>query len=213
MSVDDERTLRERLAAEQDERRRLAELIHDGPVQHVAALIQMLEAVGHALESGDDGSARSVLARASEVARETSADLRELVEGIDPGALAEGFEAAVRRLAERLATRRGVDVVLDLAAGEHLGETARIGLYQIVREALDQAVRRGPPTRVQIDLTRTSTGGAELVVFDDGSAERRSAVVDGLAERALSLNGTVTLDRADDGTTLRVTVPPVAAGR
>lgn len=213
MSVDDERTLRERLAAEQDERRRLAELIHDGPVQHVAALIQMLEAVSQAAAADDAEAVASVLERAVEVAREASADLRELVEGIDPGALQEGFESAIRRLAERLATRRGVEVILDLSAGEHLGETARIGLYQIVREALDQAVRRGPPTRVQIDLIRTSTGGAELVVFDDGGAERRSAVVDGLAERAHSLNGTVTLDRADDGTTLRVAVPPVAAGR
>ena len=38
--------LRERLVAERDERRRLAELIHDGPVQHVAAIAQMLDAAG-----------------------------------------------------------------------------------------------------------------------------------------------------------------------
>ena len=138
---------------------------------------------------------------------------RPVHEGIDPGALDEGFESAVRRLADRLATRRGVDVALDLQTGERLGETARIGLYQIVREALDQAVRRGPPTRVEITVSRTPTSGAELVVFDDGGAERRSAVVDGLAERAASLNGTLTLDRTEQGTTLRVVVPPVAAAR
>ena len=173
----------------------------------------MLEAASHAASTGDNELLGSVLVRAGEVARETSADLRELVESIDPGALAEGFEAAIRRLADRLAARRGVAVSLDVGAAEALGETARIGLYQIVREALDQAVRRGPPTVVEITLARTRTGGAVLEVFDDGGAERRRAVVDGLAERAHSLAGTVTLDRGDAGTTLRVMVPPVAAGR
>ena len=46
MSSDDpERTLlAERLLAEQEERRRLAELLHDGPVQQLSAISQMLDA-------------------------------------------------------------------------------------------------------------------------------------------------------------------------
>ena len=50
------RALAERLRAERDERRRLAELIHDGPVQLVAAIAQMLDAAGHALAAGDVSS-------------------------------------------------------------------------------------------------------------------------------------------------------------
>ena len=48
--------LAERLLAERAERRRIAEQLHDGPVQHVAALCQMLDAAVQALEE-DDGAA------------------------------------------------------------------------------------------------------------------------------------------------------------
>ncbi len=146
----------ERLRAEADERRRLAELIHDGPVQHVAALTQMLDAAGQALDAGDPAAARGIVGRALEVARDAAVDLRDLVSGIEPPVLAEqGFGAAVRELADRLSARHGVTFDLHLEALVALGEGASSGLYQIVREALDQAVHRGPPTRVKITLTAT----------------------------------------------------------
>ncbi len=45
--------LAERILAEQDERRRLAELIHDGPVQHLSAITQMLDAALEAVRTGE----------------------------------------------------------------------------------------------------------------------------------------------------------------
>jgi signal transduction histidine kinase len=207
--------LSERLAAERDERRRLAELIHDGPVQSLAAIAQMLEAADHAAEAGDAKAAHAILARATEVAREANVDLRELVAGIEPAALHErGFAAAVRELAERVGARRAVRIDLDVRAGDELGDGAQVGLYQIVREALDQAVRRGPPSRVSVSVQETSAGGAELVVADDGASERRQAVLDGLAERAATLNGELRVERGKNGgTTIRVSVPPSSARR
>ena len=141
------RALAERLRAERDERRRLAELIHDGPVQLVAAIAQMLDAAHHALAAGDVGSGAPIVERALAVAREASVDLREIVSGIEPDALRElGLAAAIGELAERHSTRRGVAFELDLVAADGLGDGAQSGLYQIVRDAIDQAVRRGPPT-------------------------------------------------------------------
>ena len=206
-----DRALTERLRAERDERRRLAELIHDGPVQHVAALAQMLDAAVHALDAGDVTSGRAMTARALEVAREASGDLREIVTGIEPAALASlGFGAAVGELMRRHAARRGVEIEMDVAAGDGLGDGAQSGLYQIVREALDQAVRRGPPSRLRVRLVE-SADGVELTIHDDGARERRQAVLDGLAERARELNGTFTATRDNPGTTIRVTLPPSAA--
>jgi signal transduction histidine kinase len=207
--------LGERLAAEQDERRRLAELIHDGPVQHLAAIAQMLDAAEHAVAADDPDAARRILARASTVARDANADLRELVAGIEPEALHdEGFAEAVRQLADRMRARRDVRLVLDVDAGDALGESAQAGLYQIVREALDQAIRRGPPTWIGVELRQTPAGGAELVISDDGSGERRRAVLEGLAERVSTLNGELAVEQEPGGgTTVRVMVPPSAAQR
>jgi signal transduction histidine kinase len=207
--------LAERLAAERDERRRIGELIHDGPVQSLAAISQMLEAAAQATAAGDAEAAGTILARATEVAREASADLRELVDGIEPAALHDrGFGAAVRELARRVGARRAVQIELDVDAGDALGDGAQVGLYQIVREALDQAVRRGPPSRVEVTVRPTSSGGAELVVADDGSGERRRAVLDGLAERAATINGELRVEQGESGgTSISVVVPPSAAQR
>lgn len=207
-------SLTERLAAERHERRRLAELLHDGPVQQLAAIAQMLDAAGQSLAAGEHEKALGMLARALDVTRDASGDLRELMEGIEPAVLHEqGFGAAVRMLADRIRARREVEIDVDVDAGDELGEGARVGLYQIVRESLEHAVRRGPPTAIRVVLGRTPAGGAELLVADDGAAERRSAVLDGLAERAADLNATIDVERTPAGTAVRVHVPPSAAGR
>jgi signal transduction histidine kinase len=205
------RALAERLRAERDERRRLAELIHDGPVQLVAAISQMLDAAQAALASGDVRGGSVIVERALAVAREASTDLREIVTGIEPQALRElGLAAALGELAERHAARRGVAFELDVAAGDDLGDGAQSGLYQIVRDALDQAVRRGPPTRVAITIA-PAAAGVELRIADDGGRERREAVLNALAERAAELNGTFACETTDAGTSLAVRLPPSAA--
>lgn len=207
----DGRALAERLRAERDERRRLAELIHDGPVQLVAAISQMLDAAHHALAAGDVTSGAPIVERALQVAREASVDLREIVTGIEPDALRElGLAAAVAKLAERHTVRRGVAFELDVAAGIELGDGAQSGLYQIVRDALDQAVRRGPPTKVTISIA-AAAGGVELRIADDGGQERREAVLDALAVRAAELNGTFSSETAAAGTWIAVRLPPSAA--
>jgi signal transduction histidine kinase len=205
------RVLAERLRAEREERRRLAELIHDGPVQLVAAITQMLDAAHHALAAGDVDSGAPIVERALAVAREASVDLREIVSGIEPDALRElGLAAAIGELAERHSARRGVAFELDLAAADSLGDGAQSGLYQIVRDAIDQALRRGPPTHVTVSITPDGAG-VELRVVDDGGQERREAVLAALAERATELNGTFTSETAETGTAIAVRLPPTAA--
>jgi two-component system NarL family sensor kinase len=207
----DER-LRERLRAERDERRRLAELVHDGPVQHLAALGHILDAAGLAFDAGDVDDARGLVTRAQEIAREAAGDLRDLVAGFEPETLHEdGFDAAVRELFERAGARRGISVELDLPAAALLGEGARSGLYQIAREALDQAIRRGPPQHLSLTLVQTPVGGVVLSLTDDGAVARRQAVRDGLSVRPDDLNATFGYERAGTATTITVTLPPSAA--
>jgi two-component system NarL family sensor kinase len=209
--LSDEHLVAERLLGERAERRRIAEQLHDGPVQHVAALSQMLDAAVAALEGDDVVSGRRVVARALEVARDAAEELRGIVAGLEPVMLDEvGLAAAVRELADRTAGRRGARVEVSID-DEGLGEGARSSLFQVIREALDQAVRRGPPSSVSVSVGKTGAGGVELVVSDDGAPERRQAVIDGLAERAAELNGSFEAEREGRWTTIRLRVPPSAA--
>jgi two-component system NarL family sensor kinase len=216
LSEDPERALlAETILAEQEERRRLAELLHDGPVQHLSALAQMLDAGLAAVRAGEKERSEEILDRALVLARDATRELRGLCEDLEPRALRElGFAVAVGALARRVSTRRGVDVDLDVEHGDELGEFAQTALFQIIREALDQAVRRGAPSRIEVSIRATDAGGSELVVADDGPPERRSAVLESLAERASTLNARFTSEvRYPRGSTIRIELPPSSSRR
>ncbi len=207
--------LAERMLAEQEERRRVAELLHDGPIQQLSAISQMLDAGLADLESGEQERAVEVFSRGLELARDAARDLRALCDDIEPRVLRQlGFASAAAALARRIASRHEVEIDLDVAYADELGENATAALYQILREATEQAVRRGPLTRIEISLRPSEGGGAELVVADDGPPERRAAVLEALAERAATLNGRFSSEvRYPRGSTVRIEVPPATAHR
>ena len=207
--------LAERMLSEQEERRRVAELIHDGPIQQLSAISQMLDAGLSELEAGDTDRAKEVFARGLVLARDAARDLRQLSDDLEPRVLHElGFASAAAALARRLSSRHDVEIELDLGAADELGESAAVALYQILREATEQAIRRGTLTRVEISMLLTDAGGVELIVADDGPPERRAAVLESLAERAATLNGRFSSEiRYPRGSTVRIDVPPSAAHR
>ena len=207
--------LAERMLAEQEERRRVAELLHDGPIQQLSAISQMLDAGLADLESGEKERAVEVFSRGLELARDAARDLRALCDDLEPRVLHQlGFASAAAALARRIGSRHDVEIDLDVAYADELGENAAVALYQILREATEQSVRRGPLTRIEISLRPSEGGGAELVVADDGPPERRAAVLEALAERAATLNGRFSSEvRYPRGSTVRIDVPPATAHR
>jgi signal transduction histidine kinase len=207
--------LAERMLAEQEERRRVAELLHDGPVQQLSAISQMLDAGLADLSNGNTERAAEVFSRGLELARDAARDLRALCDDLEPRVLHQlGFASAVGALARRISSRHDVAIDLDIGHAETLGENAAVALYQILRESIEQAVGRGSLTRIEVSLREADTGGVELVVVDDGPPERRAAVLEALAERAATLNGRFSSEvRFPRGSTLRIEVPPAAAHR
>jgi signal transduction histidine kinase len=205
------RQFEERIAAEQDERRRLALFLHDGAVQSLAGIALMLDAVAHAIDEGRIEDARRVLASALDQHRATIQSLRDLSFNIEPVALRDqGFEPAVRALAERVGLDRAVRVDVDVAPAEALAERAQVTFYQLIRVALDRAAERRP-TRIAIVVADTEDDGARLTICDDGRPERRHDGVEELEERARHLSGTVTVEQGEARTTITVVLPGYAA--
>jgi signal transduction histidine kinase len=201
------------LTVEQDERRRLALFLHDTSVQSLSAIAMMLDAAVQSIEAGRLDEARTVLARALERHRATIGALRDLSFNLEPVVLRDqGFEPAVRALAEQLESERELHVDVDIPAADALGSKAQAALYQIIREALDGAVRRGPPSRISVRIEQVD-GAIETTIADDAPGERRRALLDAIAERASSLSGTLDVEQGErGGTTLRVSLPVYAAG-
>jgi signal transduction histidine kinase len=198
------------VAAEQDERRRLALFLHDGAVQSLSGIALMLDAVGHAIEDGRLDDASQVLESALARQRETIQSLRDLSFNLEPVILRDqGFGHAVRALAQRLGLDQALQVDVDVAAGEALAEQAKVALYQLIREALGQAVGRRP-SRISITVADAKGGGTTMTVSDDGHFERRRDSVEAFEERARPISGRVQVDRREDGTTVIVSLPEYA---
>ena len=199
------------LTAEQDERRRLALFLHDGPVQSLAGIALMLDAVLHAIEDENLDVARSVLTEALERHRAAIRALRDLSFNLEPVVLRDqGFTPAVQALADELGLRHEIKIELDVAPAEELAEKIQAALYQIVREALNGAVRRGPPTEITVSVERGTDGRFVATIVDDGSRERRREFFDTLAERARTLDGRLSVDQSA-GTRIVLELPPRSA--
>jgi signal transduction histidine kinase len=202
------------ITAEQDERRRIALFLHDGPVQSLAGIALMLDAAVDAITDGRLDDAKRVLVAARERHRDAVRSLRDLSFDLEPVVLRDqGFGPAVRGLAERLGLSQEIRIDLDIALGDELAESAQVALYQVIREALSQAARRGPPSRIVVRMAERADGSVETVIADDGAGERRRASAEAIEERALPLGGQVSLEQGDDGGTVVTVVLPAYTAR
>jgi len=197
------------LTAEQEERRRLALFLHDGPVQSMSGIALMLDAVRDAAPP----EARSVMERVLTQHRDTIRALRDLSFNLEPVVLRDqGFRPAVQALTEQLGLEHKIAFHVDVGDAEVLDQKVQAALYQIIRESVQASVRRGPPTRMSITVTRRGDGGFDAELVDNAPSERRRAIFAALEERARTLNGLFNVrDGTDDGTTVSITLPPYAA--
>ena len=202
------------ISAEQDERRRIALFLHDGPVQNLSGIALMLDAAVHAIETEQLEQARTVLGTALERQRATIRELRDLSFALEPVVLRDqGFGPALRHLAEQLGTAHQIRIDLDVDDAERIGETAQVALYTIIRELLDQAVRRGPLTRIDVTMRATADGGLETCVADDAEPERRRRSFEAVEERVKQLHGTIRVDVEEGRTRVVATLPSYATRR
>ena len=190
------------VTAEQEERRRLALFLHDGPVQSLAGIALMLDAVSSAVEGGRVEEARDILGQALERQRDTIRSLRDLSFNNEQVVLRDqGFG-----LAEQ------IQITLDVGDAEQLAQRAQVTLYQIIREALHNAILRRP-SKIAVRIVNVDDS-VETVIHDNGAGERRRATYEALAERARTLNAELSVDSSEDGgTSVRVLVPGYAARR
>ena len=203
------------IAAEQDERRRLALFLHDGPVQNLSGIALMLDAALHSIESGRLDEATDVIGRALARQRTTVRELRDLSFALEPVILRDqGFAPALQALVAQVGETHSLRVDLSTDGAEALGDTAQVALYTIIRELIEQSVRRGPPTRMSVRLAPSGDGGIEVTVADDADPERRRRSFEAIEERVRQVHGEIDIVVDDDhGTAVRVTLPPYTAQR
>ena len=202
------------IEAEQDERRRLALFLHDGPVQQLSGIALMLDGALHSLSDERPEEARGIIETALAQQRATIRELRGLSFALEPVVLRDhGFAPALRAMADQAASSHGLTFDVEVDERVTIGATAGIALYTILRELVEQALRRGTPTHLRIEVSPTPDGGVVAIVADDAEPERRRRSLAEIEERVVQLHGTLEVSTGHDGTETRVGLPAHTARR
>ena len=160
------RLLAELVVAEQEERKRIAEDIHDDSIQALAALLLRLELLEGRLEDDDH---RRHLVDAREATREAVGRLRHLVFKLSPPALEEqGLAPALEVYLEEVGRVWGPSTSLESTLEAEPSPELGALIYRIAVEAVNNAAKHAGGRRIDITLAELD-GGVAVRVSDDGT--------------------------------------------
>jgi PAS domain S-box-containing protein len=195
------------IKAQEEERARIAQELHDEPLQELIRLCHQLDRM--------DGVAVPDIRRTAEGVVD---QLRRLASGLRPPALEElGLPATLRRLTRDLeALLPGLAVSLEVT-GEvrRLDPAVELNLFRIAQEALRNVERHAAASRVDVELAY-EPASVRLRAGDDGRGfepEAESAAggrlgLVGMHERADLIGGRIEVtSRVGRGTSVEVVVP------
>jgi PAS domain S-box-containing protein len=205
------------IKAQDEERRRIARELHDETGSALSSLmisLSSLDRVRTVEEARAEG--REIQERGNKILM----DVARLARGLHPLAIEQlGFGAAIRQYIEEYAALRGLAVDLHVAGLERddIPRTLGTTLYRIIQEALTNIGKHANAKNVSVIVQR-NTDEIRLIVEDDGrgftgattamGANFGGLGIQGIRERALSLNGSFDLESTPGGgTTLFVRLP------
>jgi signal transduction histidine kinase len=207
---------RRTIQAESEVRRRVAEAIHDGPVQELIGLDMILGSARKAAEEGRREEAAALLDDARALAERNIRALRDEIVDLGPYAFEElAFDTAIENCIPVWKRRYRFEVMATIERIELPPEMAG-GLFRIAQEAVVNAGRHSGADTVSISL-RTVNSDVELRVTDNGHGfdagdsvgmpEPGHLGIASMRERAELLDGRLDIETSDRGTRVLVRAP------
>ena len=201
------------LAAQEAERRRIAQELHDQIGQNLTAVVLELKRV----RAQVDGGEAEALADAQELARETLEEVRRISYELRPAALDDlGLPSALRSLCAGIEKRAGIVVDLDVPDSlPELDPQVELAIYRVAQEALTNAVRHAHCHAVRVFLGPV---GEDILlhVADDGVGMDGSfpgGGLRGMRERAVAVGAAFeTRSARGRGVEVSMRVPAAGAG-
>jgi signal transduction histidine kinase len=221
---------------QEDERRHIAQELHDGPLQSLVHLCRQIDEF-----SNPDGAVD--VAELRQLTESVVAELRDISRGLRPPSLDDlGLVTVLQRLCDDTERKAGVaaSLVVDAPGAPALDPGVELAVYRIAQEALSNVTRHAHASTVYVRLAiDRSLGALELVVTDDGEGFGDAPAGDrgdtggngagtadgvpgvdsfgilGMTERAALVGGTISVRSIRNGGTTvecRIPVPAGAVG-
>lgn len=208
------------IAAQDEERARVARELHDSVAQTLAALVLQLSA---AQRNNADDALAGQLELVRSIAGEALEEVRLLSHTVHPRVLEDlGLPAALEWLARQ--TREAEALAIEVRASpvpETLPTVSAAALYRVAQEALRNAARHARARHVRIVLEPTADGMLRLDLSDDGvgfdvagAEERRPGMgLFSMRERVALVDGTMEIASMPGAGTRVSAQVPLARGR
>lgn len=211
------------IAAQEEERKRIARELHDQTSQALAALAVAVEtAAGQAVEGGDVGES---LARMRTLTVSTLEEVHRLIFALRPTLLDDlGLIAAIRWYAETRLGEVGIKVRLEVAGEERrLAPQIETALYRVAQEAVNNVANHSGAQGVTLTLA-LKPDRSVMTIVDDGwgfdmaelarsGDQKRGLGLAGMKERVELLGGNFAIySELGGGTKITVEVPLLEGG-
>ncbi|MBP2650413.1 MAG: degS [Firmicutes bacterium] len=204
------------IKAQEEERRRVAREIHDGPAQAMANVVFRAEVCERIMDN-DVVKAKAELKSLQVQVRAVLKETRQIIFGLRPMTLDDlGLVPTIRRLLETLKERTNMFTELRVMGEEkRLEPHFEVGLFRIIQEALNNIEKHAKANSaiVRIDICRESVA---VIVEDDGQGfdisgdkgGKESFGIMGIQERIELLEGSFEIKTAKGkGTKVYIKVP------
>jgi len=208
------------VAAEEDERHRIAGELHDDSIQVLTATLLRLDRMIRAADAGDAAAAAAAAREARETLAQATERTRRLSFELRPPALEmHGAGRAIRVLADELGDGAGFDIAVHTRLRRY-DETTETLVFRAVREALTNARKHARPSHVDVTVVERE-GAIECRVSDDGVGFDVAQVrtpervrlhfgLDALEERLRLAGGDLDIDsKPGGGTRIAMSIPVV----
>jgi signal transduction histidine kinase len=204
------------ISAQEEERKAIADDLHDDTIQVLAAALMQVDRVTMARPEVQP----ELLGRLRDTLQTTMASARKLMFDLRPPVLdAEGLVPALHQQLELLRAEDGIEVELHHDLDRRLDPMVETVVFRSLQEALHNVRRHARAGRVRVEVRAPASGRVTAVLADDGVGFDVEAVLPqalagghlglhSLLERIDLVGGSVDLDsRPGAGTRLTLRVP------
>lgn len=199
----------------EEERRRIARDLHDGPAQTLTHISMRLDVINRLIDSNVTMAKEDLIRTNSKLVGAIN-DIRRLIYDLRPVAIDEiGLVAALAELLNRCQQEWRIPFEVNLPEGmDHdIGPAKQVALYRLVQEVTNNMKKHAEASKISVSMERT-TSQLRIVISDDGKGFDPEQIptghygLIGMRERAEFLGGTLDISsKIGHGSTFTICVP------
>jgi len=204
---------RKLLASQEEERKRIANELHDSIAHDILILKNNAEI---AMKNTKEEETKSALNEISEQSLLTLNDVRTISYNLHPQQIESlGLTKAIKSMIDKVSKSTKVNFIADLDNIDKIfPEVNEVYIYRIIQEAINNIIKHSDSSEAIIKIS-ANNGSVSILISDNGKGfdlskhlTKNSLGLSGISERVKMLGGTISINSGKaEGTLLKISIP------